>query len=69
MTLCGDNVTSTLDLKTATVSNVVKDSGQYGGYIYVMKRHRLMNIVCNWNHEIRLLVGGTAKCKSKHQFM
>ena len=56
VTLCGynNNVTGyhhTADFNSMThlVSNIVKDTGQFKSLIYSMKRHRLLNVVCNTN--------------------
>ena len=67
--LCGDNNTQTLDLTRATASNPVNDSGQFNGWVYTMKRHRLLDIFCNDKGEIRVSVGGAFKYVSKHKFL
>ena len=54
VTLCAnsDNVsgnhnTADLNLTTQAVSNIVTDTGQFKNYIFSMKRHRLLDVVCN----------------------
>ena len=76
VTLCGynDSVTgkhhtADFNLTTQAVSNIVKDTGQFKSNIYSMKRHRLLDVVCNASQQIIVSMAGQSKYVSKHQFM
>ena len=61
--------TADFNLTTQAVSNIVKDTGQFKNLIYSMKRHRLLDVVCNAGQEIIVSMAGQSKYVSKHQFM
>ena len=76
VTLCGWNGsvtgkhhTADFNLTTKAISNIVTDTSQFKGFISSMKRHRLLDVVCNSDQEIIVSVAGQSKYVSKHQFM
>ena len=54
--VCSTNKVSTFDLRTK-VCTASEEDERFGGYILNMERHRLLDLVSNYNNDVRVLLG------------